>query len=34
MVGMALLELNVSVDRVDVPQIMEMQAVLIDRAYG
>ena len=34
MVSMALLELNVSVDRVDVPQIMEMQAVLIDRAYG
>jgi hypothetical protein len=24
----------VSVDRVDVPQIMEMQAVLTDRAYG
>jgi hypothetical protein len=34
MVSMALLELNVSVDRVDVPQIMEMQAVLTDRAYG
>ena len=34
MVSMALLGLNVSVDRVDVPQIMEMQAVLTDRAYG
>ena len=34
MVSMALLGLNVSVDRVDVPQIMEMLAVLTDRAYG
>ena len=33
-VSMALLGLNVSVDRVDVPQIMEMQAVLTDRAHG
>jgi hypothetical protein len=31
---MALPGLNVSVDRVDVPQSMEMPAVLTDRAYG
>jgi hypothetical protein len=30
MVSMAVLGLNVSVDRVDVPQIMGMQAVLTD----
>jgi len=33
MVSMALLGLNVSVDRVDLPQIMEMQAVLTDRVH-